>query len=286
MCLLPARPLGGRAVQARLPPLSCARAQPAPRQPGSSTPATACNALLRSSRAPPPPQGMEQDHLIELSLRHADKSKIAQIKAVALSKAKQKVRAAGWLAAVGGRRAGTQVKCTLVTAALRVHPRWNALVPKLPCGPRAAHRRWCDSAPPSRRAAGAPPRQAPRRPPQAGAEGVSASRAGLTPAAPAARRPQPRSSLSPPSAAPHYSTLPPPPMCHSFCIPLYHLPPVLRGRTRMRRRVRRGTAGAAPAPPRRRARRPAAPPLLLSIVMPLIFPLRSPCATPPLARHR
>lgn len=36
---------------------------------------------------------MEQDHLIELSLRHADKSKIAQIKAAALSKAKQKV---GW----------------------------------------------------------------------------------------------------------------------------------------------------------------------------------------------
>jgi putative heme degradation protein len=36
-------------------------------------------------------EGMEQDHLIELSLRHADKSKIAQIKAAALSKAKQKV---------------------------------------------------------------------------------------------------------------------------------------------------------------------------------------------------
>lgn len=31
---------------------------------------------------------MEQDHLIELSLRHADKSKIAQIKAAALAKGK------------------------------------------------------------------------------------------------------------------------------------------------------------------------------------------------------
>ena len=30
---------------------------------------------------------MEQDHLIELSLRHGDKSKIAQIKEAALSKA-------------------------------------------------------------------------------------------------------------------------------------------------------------------------------------------------------
>lgn len=35
-----------------------------------------------------PLQGMEQDHLIELSLRHADKSKIAQIKAAALAKGK------------------------------------------------------------------------------------------------------------------------------------------------------------------------------------------------------
>lgn len=34
---------------------------------------------------------MEQDHLIELSLRHADKHKIAQIKAAAMAKAKQKV---------------------------------------------------------------------------------------------------------------------------------------------------------------------------------------------------
>lgn len=33
-------------------------------------------------------EGMEQDHLIELSLRHADKSKIAQIKAAALAKGK------------------------------------------------------------------------------------------------------------------------------------------------------------------------------------------------------
>lgn len=33
---------------------------------------------------------MEQDHLIELSLRHADKSKIAQIKAAAMAKAKAK----------------------------------------------------------------------------------------------------------------------------------------------------------------------------------------------------
>lgn len=33
---------------------------------------------------------MEQDHLIELSLRHADKSKVAQIKAAALAKAKAK----------------------------------------------------------------------------------------------------------------------------------------------------------------------------------------------------
>lgn len=38
---------------------------------------------------------MEQDHLIELSLRHADKSKIAQIKAAALSKVKQKVGGGG-----------------------------------------------------------------------------------------------------------------------------------------------------------------------------------------------
>lgn len=35
-------------------------------------------------------EGMEQDHLIELSLRHADKSKIAQIKAAAMSKHKHK----------------------------------------------------------------------------------------------------------------------------------------------------------------------------------------------------
>ncbi|PSC73029.1 hypothetical protein C2E20_3619 [Micractinium conductrix] len=35
-------------------------------------------------------EGMEQDHLIELSLRHADKSKIAQIKAAAMSKGKHK----------------------------------------------------------------------------------------------------------------------------------------------------------------------------------------------------
>lgn len=63
--------------------------------------------------APPPPpaplpQGMEQDHLIELSLRHADKSKIAQIKAAALSKAKQKVRGRA-----GGdeRAAGTAAPC-------------------------------------------------------------------------------------------------------------------------------------------------------------------------------
>jgi hypothetical protein len=33
---------------------------------------------------------MEQDHLIELSLRHADKSKIAQIKAAAMPKHKHK----------------------------------------------------------------------------------------------------------------------------------------------------------------------------------------------------
>lgn len=32
-------------------------------------------------------EGMEQDHLIELSLRHADKSQIAQIKEAALSRA-------------------------------------------------------------------------------------------------------------------------------------------------------------------------------------------------------
>lgn len=51
--------------------------------------------LLIAAPAPTPMlssmQGMEQDHLIELSLRHADKSKIAQIKAAALNKAKQKV---------------------------------------------------------------------------------------------------------------------------------------------------------------------------------------------------
>lgn len=35
-------------------------------------------------------EGMEQDHLIELSLRHADEHKIAQIKAAVMSKGKHK----------------------------------------------------------------------------------------------------------------------------------------------------------------------------------------------------
>jgi hypothetical protein len=44
---------------------------------------------------------MEQDHLIELSLRHADKGKIAQIKEAALSKAGKQQQHRGHKKAAG-----------------------------------------------------------------------------------------------------------------------------------------------------------------------------------------
>jgi 5-methylcytosine-specific restriction endonuclease McrA len=46
--------------------------------------------LLMAATQCLPLQGMEQDHLIELSLRHADEHKIAQIKAAVMSKGKHK----------------------------------------------------------------------------------------------------------------------------------------------------------------------------------------------------
>ncbi len=79
--------------------LGCSSTRPCQAAPAPTAP--------RLYRPPPPAvQGMEQDHLIELSLRHADKSKIAQIKAAALSKAKQKVRVLQRCAGGGAERWG------------------------------------------------------------------------------------------------------------------------------------------------------------------------------------